>query len=72
MILSGNQPLDPAGIASYCYYREQDKSYARSGKIAPILPRERLNFTTLGAYGGRIARKSLTDQRVGCAQKANG
>ena len=71
MFLSGNQPLDPAGIASYCYYREQEKSYARRKNCLNIT-RERLNYTTLGANGGRIARKSLTDQRVGCTQKPNG
>jgi hypothetical protein len=45
VILSGNQALDPAGIASYCSYQQQAKRY---GILPEKLAREAYLSLALG------------------------
>jgi len=73
LILSGNQALDPAGIASYCCYREQEKGYARSRKVLGCFVVHQASYQhNLQLTKGLIAHNPLTGQRVWCTEKPNG
>jgi len=60
VIVSGNQALDPAGIASYCCYHEHEKGYARPKVLRPVA---QTNYY-FQRNKGLIAHNPLTDQRV--------
>jgi hypothetical protein len=76
VFLSGNQALDPAGIASYCSYQNPGKSYGLVGKKLAreriLIPQGRQVHNSFKEFAGFDRPHRFANQGLGCGQKPNG